>query len=63
LFNTKVCPKSNSNFSVPKNGGLKKHVFIKFCFRLAKNAMETFATLQVALKSKQWEEKSFYAVS
>jgi hypothetical protein len=42
-----------------QNGGLEKHVCIKFCFTLAKNAMETFAMLQVALKSKQWEEQTF----
>jgi hypothetical protein len=39
-----------------ENGGLEKHVCIKFCLKLTKNAMETFAMLQVALNSKQWEE-------
>jgi hypothetical protein len=42
-----------------ENRGLEKHVCIKFCFNLAKNAMETYAMLQVALKSKQWEEQKF----
>jgi hypothetical protein len=39
-----------------ENGGLEKYVCIKFCFKLTKNTMETFAMLQVALKSEQWEE-------
>jgi hypothetical protein len=42
-----------------ENGGLEKHACIKFCFKLTKNAMDTFAMLQVALKSKQWEERKF----
>jgi len=42
-----------------ENGGLEKHVCIKFCFKLIKNTMETFAMLQVALNSKQWEERKF----
>ena len=37
-----------------ENGGFEKqHVYIKFCFKLAKNAMETSAMLLVALNSKQ----------
>jgi hypothetical protein len=44
-----------------ENGGLYKPVCIKFCFKLAKYAMETFATLQIALNKR--EEKSFYVVS
>jgi hypothetical protein len=46
-----------------ENGRFEKHVCIKFCFKLIKNAMETFAVLQVPLNSKQWEEQKFYAVS
>jgi len=43
-----------------ENRGLEKqHVCIKFCFNLAKNAMETYAMLQVALKRKQREEQKF----
>ena len=42
-----------------ENAGLEKHVCIQFCFKLNKNAMENFAMLQVALKSKQWEEQKF----
>lgn len=44
-----------------ENGGFEKqHVYIKFCFKLAKNAMETSAMLLVALNSKQWEKQRFF---